>query len=186
MKGAKPKSNAIRRGSQDSHGLAATAQEKGVQMPEEIAANPVQAKIWGWICPPVNNFTPQDIPALKQLCMWHGVFLQAQQSISSPNGDGLIAIYEKVGEVIEGEGENAKVRQLVKKHPAIGIMKEASAEIRALSDMLGLSPLARSRIGLMDATTVKTAADTALMFRSIDAAYGLEEPIEIDGHYEED
>ena len=37
--------------------------------------------------------------------------------------------------------------------------------------MLGLSPLARSRIGLMDAATVKTAADTAAMFRSIDAAY---------------
>ena len=54
-------------------------------------------------------------------------------------------------------------------------MKEASAEIRALSDMLGLSPLARSRIGLMDAATVKTAADTASMFRTIDAAYGLAE-----------
>lgn len=186
MKGAKPKSNAIRRGANDSHGLSSSNQEQGIAMPEEIAANPVQAEIWGWLCPPVNSFTPQDIPALKQLCMWHNVFLQAQQSISSPNGDGLVAIYDKVGEVIEGEGESAKKRQIVKKHPAIGIMKEASAEIRALSDMLGLSPLARSRIGLMDATTVKTAADTALMFRSIDAAYGLEEPIEIDAHYEKD
>ena len=38
--------------------------------------------------------------------------------------------------------------------------------------MLGLSPLARSRIGLMDATTVKTAADTAKLFADIDDAYG--------------
>ena len=51
-------------------------------------------------------------------------------------------------------------------------LKRASSEIRAFSDMLGLSPLARSRIGLMDATTVKTAADTAAMFAAIDDAYG--------------
>lgn len=46
--------------------------------------------------------------------------------------------------------------------------------------MLGLSPLARSRIGLMDATTVKTAADTASMFKSIDAAYGSDEIVVAD------
>ena len=50
-------------------------------------------------------------------------------------------------------------------------LKRASSEIRALSDMLGLSPLARSRIGLFDATTVQTAAETAAIFKTIDAAY---------------
>lgn len=55
----------------------------------------------------------------------------------------------------------------------LATLKRASSEIRAFSDMLGLSPLARSRIGLMDATTVKTAADTAAMFAAIDEAYGL-------------
>lgn len=162
MKGAKPKSNAIRRGA--SKDIA--EKNQGIEMPKDIALNPVQAKIWEWICPPVNNFTEQDIPALKQLCMWHNIFLQAQQSISE-NKDGLVNIYEQVGESAEGT-------PLVKKHPAIGILKEASTEIRALSDMLGLSPLARSRIGLMDATTVKTATETAKMFQSIDAAYGVD------------
>ncbi len=69
---------------------------------------------------------------------------------------------------------DGKAVPLVRKNPALQVLKEASAEIRALSDMLGLSPLARSRIGLMDATTVKTAADTAAMFRSIDDAYAIE------------
>lgn len=60
-------------------------------------------------------------------------------------------------------------------------LKRASSEIRAYSDMLGLSPLARSRIGLMDATIVKTAADTAKMFSTIDDAYGeLPDIIEIE------
>ncbi len=60
-------------------------------------------------------------------------------------------------------------------------LKRASSEIRAYSDMLGLSPLARSRIGLMDATIVKTAADTAKLFDTIDDAYGdLPEVIEIE------
>ena len=42
--------------------------------------------------------------------------------------------------------------------------------------MLGLSPLARSRIGLMGpGPATRRAADTAAMFRSIDAAYELPE-----------
>lgn len=177
MKGAKPKSTAIRRGKSDSYGLQEKTSTKGVSMPADIAADPVQSQIWEWICPDVNNFTQQDIPALKELCTWHAVFEQAKQSVASPNGDGTVMIYDKIGEK-PFLSEDGNPIPLVKKHPAISIMKEASTEIRALSDQLGLSPLARSRIGLMDATKVKTAADTAAMFRSIDAAYNLP-PIEV-------
>ena len=65
----------------------------------------------------------------------------------------------------------------IKEHD-VSNLKKASSEIRAFSDMLGLSPLARSRIGLLDATTVKTAADTAAIFAAIDDAYS-ELPAEI-------
>lgn len=187
MKGAKPKSNAIRRGAKDSYGLS-QPEVSGISMPPEIKANPIQKKIWDWICPPVNNFVDQDIPPLMALCFWHATFLQAQDAITSPNGDGTIAIFDKIGEK-PYLGKDNKPIPLVKKHPAISIMKEASAEIRALSDQLGLSPLARSRIGLMNATTVKTAADTAAMFRSIDAAYCIgvpDEPLELEAEYEAD
>lgn len=171
MKGAKPKHNAIRRGLSDSYGLAAR-DSAGVVMPADIAEDPVQSEIWAWIAPPVNGFTEQDIPTLRLLTYWHAVAHQAEQAIHSE--DGKIAIFDKIG-VKPFKTPDGREVPLVRKSPALTILKEASSEIRALSDMLGLSPLARSRIGLMDATATKTAADTAAMFRSIDAAYELPE-----------
>ncbi len=172
MKGAKPKHNAIRRGLSDSYGLAVREGSSGVLMPQDIAEDPVQSEIWAWLAPPVNNFTEQDIPTLRLLTYWHAVARQAEQAIHSE--DGKIAIFDKIG-VKPFKTSDGREVPLVRKSPALTILKEASAEIRALSDMLGLSPLARSRIGLMDATATKTAADTAAMFKSIDAAYELSE-----------
>lgn len=171
MKGAKPKQNAIRRGLSDAYGLAST-ESAGVVMPADIADDPVQSEIWAWLAPPVNSFAQQDVPTLRLLTYWHAVAAQAEQAIHSE--DGRIDIFDKIG-VKPYKTEDGREVPLVRKNPALTILKEASAEIRALSDMLGLSPLARSRIGLMDATTVKTAADTAAMFKSIDAAYELPE-----------
>ena len=173
MKGAKPKHNAIRRGLSDSYGLA-VQDSAGVVMPADIAEDPVQSEIWAWIAPPVNSFTEQDIPTLRLLTYWHAVAHQAEQAIHSE--DGKIAIFDKIG-VKPFKTPDGREVPLVRKSPALTILKEASSEIRALSDMLGLSPLARSRIGLMDATATKTAADTAAMFRSIDAAYELPEVV---------
>lgn len=171
MKGAKSKQNAIRRGLSDAYGLAST-ESAGVVMPADIAADPVQSEIWAWLAPPVNSFAQQDVPTLRLLTYWHAVAAQAEQAIHSE--DGRINIFDKIG-VKPYKTEDGREVPLVRKNPALTILKEASSEIRALSDMLGLSPLARSRIGLMDATTVKTAADTAAMFKSIDAAYELPE-----------
>lgn len=172
MKGAKTKHNAIRRGLSDSYGLAVSDDSSGVLMPQDIAQDPVQSEIWAWLAPPVNNFTEQDIPTLRLLTYWHAVAQQAEQAIHSDGGK--IAIFDKIG-VKPFKTADGREVPLVRKNPALTILKEASSEIRALSDMLGLSPLARSRIGLMDATATKTAADTAAMFRSIDAAYELPE-----------
>lgn len=171
MKGAKPKHDAIRRGLSDSYGMA-KAESVGVAMPPDIERDPVQSEVWAWIAPPVNSFSEQDVPALRLLTYWHAVAEQAQQAIHSE--DGRINIFDKIG-VKPYKTPDGREVPLVRKNPALTILKEASSEIRALSDMLGLSPLARSRIGLMDATAVKTAADTAQMFKSIDAAYELPE-----------
>lgn len=177
MRGRKPKQDAIRRGVQGG-ALAVRDEETGVQMPPDIKADPVQSEIWAWIAPPVNNFTEQDMPNLRLLCFWHATAAQAQQAMHSV--DGKVNIFDKIG-VKPFKTPDGKEIPLVRKNPALTILKEASAEIRALSDMLGLSPLARSRIGLMDATTVKTAADTAAMFAAIDDAYGeLPETIEVE------
>lgn len=177
MRGRKPKQDAIRRGIQGG-ALTARDEETGIQMPPDIKADPVQSEIWAWIAPPVNNFTEQDMPNLRLLCFWHATAAQAQQAMHSI--DGKVNIFDKIG-VKPFKTPDGKEIPLVRKNPALTILKEASAEIRALSDMLGLSPLARSRIGLMDATTVKTAADTAAMFAAIDDAYGeLPDTIEVE------
>lgn len=165
-RGRKPKSDAIRRGVNPSLVKAETI--RGVTMPEDIAADPVRSVIWTQIAPTINTFLDQDIPVLRELVYWHAVYEQAASSILFPDGSGRVQIYEQVGERKDADG---KLHKLVKPNPAIAVMKNASSEIRALSDQLGLSPLARSRIGLMQTTTVKTAAETARMFRDIDEAY---------------
>lgn len=169
-KGRKPKHDALRRPQKDGYGIQ-QPEGYGVQMPPEIAADETQARIWCFLVPPDNRFTDQDIPNLKMLTFWHAVAAQAQAAIT--RGDHL-QLVEPIG-LTQLKTPDGKQVPLVRKKTALGILKEASAEIRAYSDMLGLSPLARSRIGLMDATTVKTAADTAAMFQSIDAAYKLPE-----------
>ena len=168
MKGRKPDQNAVRRGVAPG-AIVKPDEQLGVTMPPDRRADPVQSEIWAWIAPPVNNFTEQDIPNLRLLCFWHATAAQAQQALHSV--DGKVNIFDKIG-VKPFKTPDGKEIPLVRKNPALQILKEASSEIRALSDMLGLSPLARSRIGLMDATTIKTAADTAAMFAVIDDAYG--------------
>lgn len=172
MKGRKPDQNAVRRGLADSYAEMAAQPEgvHGLSMPDDIAADPVRSEIWSWICPPVNSFAPQDIPLLRRLVFVHAALAQCEQSMTA--GDGTVGIFDKIG-VKPFRTEDGREIPLVRENPAIGSWKKMDAEARALSDMLGLSPLARSRIGLMDATKVKTAADTAAMFRSIDAAYEL-------------
>lgn len=172
MKGRKPKHDAVRRGLSDAYSEISEQQDgvRGLEMPVDIACDPVRSEIWAWICPPVNNFTLQDMPLLRRLVFIHATLAQCEQAMMT--GDGTVSIFDKIGEK-PFKTKDGQAIPLVRPNPAIGIYKKMSAEARALSDMLGLSPLARSRIGLMDATKVKTAADTAAMFRSIDAAYEL-------------
>lgn len=162
MRGRKPQANAVRRGLTDALAVQGdSSADLGVKMPADIAADPLQSAIWELVVPEFNHFSEQDLPQLRELVMWHSIFEQARQAVTMDDGTGRIAIFSEDG----------------KKHPALAVMKEASAEVRALSDHLGVSPLARSRLGLMEATTVKTAAETAAMFRSagivgaIDEAY---------------
>lgn len=157
MKGRKPDMTAIRRGVTDAYVMAAQDERMGLQMPDDIAENPTLAPLWAMVAPPTNRFTVQDEHLLRSLVDWMAIRAQAAEVIAADDGSGRKMIMNADG---------------TKASPAIQVMKEASTEIRSLSDMLGLSPLARSRIGLIQATTVKTAADTAAMFRSIDTAYG--------------
>lgn len=178
MKGRKPQKGAVRRGVKDAytpakppaakgHGGAMTQLQAyhdtpkelrvGVRMPEDIAADPLKAEIWATVAPAVNGFADSDLPTLRLLVHWHAV---AEMAVAEMEAGTGLDPFTRVGGV-------------ARKSDTVTVLKQASAEIRALSDMLGLSPLARTRIGLMDAAKVKTAAETAAMFQSIDAAYGI-------------
>lgn len=169
MKGRKPQQGAVRRGLRDASALqAAPPADVGVAMPADIAADPVQSEIWAWIAPPSNCFSEQDLPTLRLLCHWHAVAAQAQEAMRAE--DGGVDIFDRIGTKPFAASDGREL-PLVRKNPALTVLKEASSEIRALSDMLGLSPLARSRIGLLNASTVKTAAEIRQSFASIDAGY---------------
>ena len=116
--------------------------KRGVPMPEDIALDPVQSAIWKDIAPEGNNrFAAQDVPNLRLLCYWHAVAWQAQEAVAK--GNGRINIFDRIGTKPYKTDDGRSV-PLVRKNPALGILKEASAEIRALSDQLGISPRART------------------------------------------
>lgn len=163
MKGRKPDANAVRRGARDGFQPSPSTPRAGVSMPDDVAADPTLCRLWQQVAPPVNPFIPSDTLLLRVLVEWLAIAEAAQEQLKGDGIDGSICI-------LIDDGKRAR------KHPALSVLKEASAEIRALSDTLGLSPLARSRIGLAQAATVKTAAETAAMFQSIADAYS-----ELDG-----
>lgn len=70
-----------------------------------------------------RSFQQSDIPTLTLLCQWHAVIDQCIEDITY--GDGVQVAYEnKLGDI--------------KAFPQLAIMKQASAEIRALNKQLGI------------------------------------------------
>ena len=114
-----------------------------VTMPADIAADGLQAGIWAELCPDGSRFTEQDVPMLRMLCFWHAVSREAQRQMSR---GGRLAIFDPVA-LKPFKGADGKPVPMVRKSPALSVLKEASAEIRALSDALGITPAARSRMG---------------------------------------
>lgn len=115
---------------------------RGVSMPDDVAQDPVLSAIWESLAPSGdNNFTAQDVEPLRELCFWHAVFRTAQHAMSK--GGGKISIFDAVGYKPFKSPEGMSL-PMMRKSPALAVLKEASAEIRALSDQLGLSPRTRS------------------------------------------
>lgn len=114
-----------------------------VTMPDDIAADPVQREIWALLAPDGNRFAEQDVPNLSLLCFWHAVAMEARRQMSK---GGKPALFDPIS-VKPFAQDNGKPLFMVRKSPALAVLKEATAEIRLLSDMLGVSPSARSRMG---------------------------------------
>lgn len=113
----------------------------GVSMPDDIARDPVQSDVWRSVAPEgANRYTEAEVPTLRLYCFWHAVARQAQETIAK--GDGHVNIFDRIG-TKPYKSADGRSLPLVRKNPALAVLKEASAEIRALSDQLGISPKSR-------------------------------------------
>lgn len=111
-----------------------------IEMPQEVANDPVQAAIWEQLTAR-RTFAQEDAPTLALLCYWHAVANQAREAMAL-GGNEIEILDATAYKPIRGKG--GKRLKMMRKNPALTVLKEASAEIRALSDQLGLSKSARN------------------------------------------
>lgn len=114
-----------------------------VQIPEDLASDPVQSEIWAAIAPEGNRFEAQDAPSLRLLCFWHSVAMEAQRQMVH---GGRLALFDPIA-LKPFTDSTGKAPYMVRKSPALVVLADATKEIRALSDSLGITPAARSRMG---------------------------------------
>ena len=139
-----------------------------MEMPADIERNKRKAALWSQLAPEGCKLTDQDAPTLRLLVFWHLVAEAAQKAISK---GGTLAIFDPVAlkpfRDAEGDPE-----VMVRKAPALSVLKEASSEIRALSDALGVTPSARSRIGADDGRRAESEHGALLASVLADSAGG--------------
>ena len=54
---------------------------ENIEMPEEVASDPVQAAVWGQLTAR-RTFAQEDAPTLALLCYWHAVANQAREAMA--------------------------------------------------------------------------------------------------------
>ena len=113
---------------------------ENIEMPQEVASDPVQAAIWEQLTAR-RTFAQEDAPTLALLCYWHAVANQAREAMALV-GNEIEILDATAYKPIRGKG--GKRLKMMRKNPALTVLKEASTEIRALSDQLGLSKSARN------------------------------------------
>ena len=100
----------------------ASKKSTGLKKPESIKADEWKAKKWDELVKG-RAFTTVDIPTLTMLVQWYAVLERCITDISE--AEGSVAYENKIGDY--------------KPLPQIGVMKQASAEIRALNKQLGIA-----------------------------------------------
>lgn len=157
VKGRKPDAKAVRRKHappqpESVNLVAEIAPPSKLSVPEFVAENATMRTCWNEIVGDGYQYTDADVPQLEQLCYWYAVYRQCVANTVLPNG----MVVTKMGRKTE-DGEFDPMS--TKAHPDIKTAKEASGMFRTLAAELGVSPLARQKMGLMEAVTHSTQAD---------------------------
>jgi phage terminase small subunit len=94
-----------------------------VDKPASIAASTVKSRKWDELTAG-RKFQDSDMPALELLCQWYAI---VDRCLSDMDSDGDIEV--------------AYTNQFndIKPLPQVGMLKQASAEIRALNKQLGIN-----------------------------------------------
>lgn len=104
------------------------------EMPENIAKDEYQAAIWRSVTAS-GRFSDEDAPNIALLCFWHSVAKAAEDAMSKGKS---VKVLDQVG-YKQMKARNGRMAILERPHPAVTVLKQATAEIRALNDTLGLS-----------------------------------------------
>ncbi len=156
MKGRKPDSKAVRRNPKPSPQTELIAEPSAMppalQKPDAVLANPTMSQCWDLVVGDGYQYSAADIPQLEMLCYSYAVYRQCMNNTLTPDG----RVITKIGRITD---EGTVDPATAKAHPDIKTAREAMATYRTLADELGVSPLARQKMGLLEAVTHSTQAD---------------------------
>lgn len=93
-----------------------------VEKPASVAESPFKSTKWDEITAG-REFRPCDAPVLAMLCQWYAVVDRCMEDMDD-GGEINVAYMNDMGDL--------------KALPQVGMMKQASAEIRALNKQLGI------------------------------------------------
>lgn len=131
-----------------------------LEMPENIAKDEYQAAIWRSVTAS-GRFSDEDAPNIALLCFWHSVAKAAEDAMSKGKS---VKVLDQVG-YKQMKARNGRMAILERPHPAVTVLKQATAEIRALNDTLGLSRKAGAAVPAAPARPQSDGAKVlALMF----------------------
>ncbi len=104
------------------------------KMPESVASDDYQSQIWVSVTAS-GRFSDEDSPNLALLCYWHAVAKAAEDAMSRGK---TVKVLDPVG-FKPIKAKNGRHAIMERPHPAVSVLKQATAEIRALNELLGLS-----------------------------------------------
>ncbi|MDR0514631.1 MAG: P27 family phage terminase small subunit [Coriobacteriaceae bacterium] len=93
------------------------------EKPPHIAANAFKSRKWDELTAG-RGFKEADVPALELLCQWHAIVERCIDDMTTADDEVHVAY----------SNDHDEIKAL----PQVGIMKQASAEIRALNKQLGI------------------------------------------------
>ncbi|MBX9035042.1 P27 family phage terminase small subunit [Gordonibacter massiliensis (ex Traore et al. 2017)] len=95
----------------------------GLDKPVSIFASEFKSRKWDELTEG-RDFAQSDSPTLELLCQWHAIVARCMDDMDA-SGDVRVAYMNDMGDL--------------KAMPQVGMLKQASAEIRALNKQLGIN-----------------------------------------------